>query len=61
MTLRAVRVIGGPLDGGVYDLDGEAGAAINLNSAAGVCLYEFGTSDEEELILNYIGPAVLPD
>lgn len=57
MSVRAVRVIGGPLDGGTYDLDGDPEERIDLNSAAGVCVYEFATSDADEHVVNYIGPA----
>lgn len=35
--------IGAPLDGGIYELYGEAGSFINLNTAAGVCKYQFAT------------------
>jgi hypothetical protein len=52
---RPVRVFGGPLDGGLYDLDVDPGALIELNSPAGVCTYQFRTSDGGEPILNYIG------
>ncbi len=55
MSRRPVRVIGGPLDGGVYELPGEPGAPINLNTAAGVCIYQF----EEDGTLTYVGPATI--
>lgn len=56
MTRQSVRVFGGPLDGGLYELDGDLGSLINLNTAAGVCTYQFATSgQDEQVILNYIG------
>jgi hypothetical protein len=51
---QPVRVFGGPLDGGVYELEAEPGALIELNSAAGVCTYQFGTGQGGEHILQYI-------
>lgn len=53
----SVQVVGGPLDGHQYDLKGAAGELIELNSAAGVCVYQFAQSDNDELILHYIRPA----
>ena len=55
MTRQSVRVFGGPLDGGLYELDGDLGSLINLNTAAGVCTYQFGTSESGAPILDYIG------
>lgn len=52
---RPVRVFGGPLDGGVFDLDIDPGALIDLSSAAGVCTYQFGASAAGEPLLNYVG------
>ena len=48
MTRQSVRVFGGPLDGGLYELDGELGSLINLNTAAGVCTNQFATSGQDE-------------
>lgn len=55
MSRQPVRVFGGPLDGGVYDLDPEPGALVELSFAAGVCTYQFGTSESGAPILDYIG------
>ena len=58
MSRRTVRVFGGPLDGGIYELYGEPGSLINLNTAAGVCTYQFATSDQnEQIIVKYVGSA----
>lgn len=55
MNRQPVPVFGGPLDGGLYDLDPKPGALIDLISAAGVCTYLFGTSESGAPILDYIG------
>lgn len=58
MIRRPVRVFGGPLDGGIYELHGEPGSLIDLNTAAGVCTYQFAISDQDQrIVLNYVGPA----
>ena len=57
MNQGSVRVFGGPLDGNSYDLPGDVGSTVELNSAAGVCVYQFASSGNGERILNYVGPA----
>jgi hypothetical protein len=52
-----IRLVGGPLHGNRYDLVGEVGDRIDLNSPAGVCAYEFSVSPEGETALTYVGPA----
>jgi hypothetical protein len=52
----SVRVIGGPLDGNVYELEVEIGGEIELNSAAGVCVYKFSTYNDGQPVLNFVGP-----
>lgn len=56
MAKVPVRVIGGPLDGNVYELKGQVGERIDLNSAAGVCVYEFATTEDRSLVLYFVGP-----
>ena len=51
-----VRVIGGPLDGQAFTLEGKVGEQIDLNSAAGVCVYEFATTESGEAVLHFVGP-----
>jgi hypothetical protein len=51
-----VRLIGGPLDGQVFDLKGKPGEQMELNSAAGVCVYEFATADNGEAVMHFVGP-----
>jgi len=51
-----VRVVGGPLDGNVYELQGDIGEQIELDSAAGVGVYEFAKSENGETVLNFLGP-----
>ncbi len=55
-TTRPVLVIGGPLDGNTYRLHYQPGQDIELNSAAGVCLYRF---DQGQLVAYYLEPAHL--
>ena len=58
MRRQPVRAVGGPLDGGIYEICGEPGSLINLSTAAGVRSYQFAISDQDDrMILNYIGPA----
>ena len=52
-----IHVVGGPLDGNEYELAGEVGDVISLNTPAGVCAYEFKISPEGETSLHYLGPA----
>lgn len=52
-----IRLVGGPLHGNQYDLAGEVGDRIDLNSPAGVCEYEFTMSPEGAIGLTYTGPA----
>jgi hypothetical protein len=52
-----IDLVGGPLDGKEFDLAGEAGDRIDLNSPAGVCVYEFALSPEGRMSLVYVGPA----
>lgn len=54
LTTQPIATVGGPLDGNVYNLHFEAGGTIELNSAAGVCIYRF---DDAEPVAHYIGPA----
>lgn len=61
MTTQPTQVLDGPLGGNAYDLEGEVGESIDLNSAAGVCTYEFVLSEEDEVVLRYVGPATPSD
>ena len=57
MKTGPVHVLGGPLDGNSYDLPGEEGSPIELNSAAGVCVYQFELTESGERVLKYLSPA----
>ena len=57
VDVMTVRVLDGPLGGNSYELGGEPGEVIVLNSAAGVCNYQCTLVDDGELALIYLGPA----
>ena len=59
MKRGPVLVVGGPLDGNKYDLPGDVGGTIELNSAAGVCVYELALAEDGTKIASYLGPAGL--
>jgi hypothetical protein len=56
VSKSSVLVIGGPLDGNIYELEVEMGGQIELNSAAGVCVYEFSKSSDGQPVLYFVGP-----
>jgi hypothetical protein len=51
-----VRVVGGPLDGNEYELEFQVGKRIDLNSATGVCVYEFALAEDGAPVLYFVGP-----